>query len=169
MSKPHPAKLQFFFAYDKATGVVTRRVARGACKVGDVAGHCDRDKMRLRIDGQDIPLTQVIWAIVTGEWPPQEVDHADRDWRNNRWDNLRLATRVQNMANVLQPIRPCGLPKGIDLNPRGRFIARAARKHIGTFDSLREARIVQGLELLESHGHFACFDDRFLVPHAVSP
>src|SRR6266704_1013609 len=42
---------------------------------------------------------KLAWFYVTGEWPAMEVDHRDTDSINDRWDNLREATRQQNNAN----------------------------------------------------------------------
>jgi hypothetical protein len=43
---------------------------------------------------------RVIWAIVTGEWPKDEIDHRNRNRSDNRWKNLREATRSENMQNA---------------------------------------------------------------------
>ena len=42
---------------------------------------------------------RVIWCMVHGYWPKDDIDHKDGDPRNNRPDNLREATRSQNLAN----------------------------------------------------------------------
>jgi hypothetical protein len=36
---------------------------------------------------------------MTGDWPPEYVDHKDGNPNNNAWDNLRLATAQQNAQN----------------------------------------------------------------------
>lgn len=42
---------------------------------------------------------RIIWKLVTGN-DPVEIDHRDRDPLNNRWSNLRDATRSRNNANI---------------------------------------------------------------------
>lgn len=42
---------------------------------------------------------RVIWALVTGEWPTDEIDHIDGDRTNNRFANLRSVPREINMRN----------------------------------------------------------------------
>jgi len=36
---------------------------------------------------------------MTGEWPATTIDHKDRVRSNNRWSNLRLATKQQQQEN----------------------------------------------------------------------
>lgn len=42
---------------------------------------------------------RIIWKLKTGEEPPLIVDHEDRNPQNNRWSNLRAATKAQNNIN----------------------------------------------------------------------
>ena len=43
---------------------------------------------------------RVIWAHHYGEWPSMELDHINRDKIDNRIENLRLASRAENMQNA---------------------------------------------------------------------
>lgn len=43
---------------------------------------------------------RVIWAMVTGEWPEKEIDHINHNRADNRWTNLREATREDNAKNL---------------------------------------------------------------------
>lgn len=46
---------------------------------------------------------RVIWAMMMGEWPQEEIDHINQDRSDNRWRNLRAATRSQNACNITMP------------------------------------------------------------------
>jgi hypothetical protein len=45
---------------------------------------------------------RLAWYLMTGDWLPskQDIDHINGDRADNRWCNLRLATRSQNMMNI---------------------------------------------------------------------
>ena len=40
------------------------------------------------------------WLYMTGTWPTCEIDHKDTDGLNNKWSNLRPATKMQNAGNT---------------------------------------------------------------------
>ena len=48
---------------------------------------------------------RVVWAIATGVWPIGEIDHEDGCRSNNRFENLRSATRRENMQNLTKQAR----------------------------------------------------------------
>ncbi len=47
-----------------------------------------------------LPLHLVVFAMANGFWPELEIDHKDRNRRNNLPSKRRKATRPQNMANA---------------------------------------------------------------------
>lgn len=42
---------------------------------------------------------RVAYAMMTGEWPKDDIDHIDGVRDNNRWSNLRAATKSENCRN----------------------------------------------------------------------
>lgn len=44
-------------------------------------------------------IHRIVWMMIYGEHPDREIDHINGDGRDNRVENLRLATHSQNMGN----------------------------------------------------------------------
>lgn len=105
-------------------------------------------------------LHRIIAIRMFGEIPEgYEVDHVDGNGLNCQRDNLRLATREQNMAN--KPVyknNPLGV-KGVSWKKRDRkFVARIQvnkkRVEIGYFDTLEEATEAYQKAAKEKQGAF---------------
>jgi hypothetical protein len=62
--------------------------------IGDKKGY-----YRVCVNRRDYKSSRLIWKMMTGEDPPHEIDHKDRDCTNNRWSNLRAATSHQQSYN----------------------------------------------------------------------
>lgn len=49
---------------------------------------------------RNVQAHRVAHALMTGGWPECEIDHHDGNPSNNRWDNLRPATRGEQCQNT---------------------------------------------------------------------
>lgn len=102
---------------------------------------------------------RIIWKLVTAEEPP-EIDHKDLNGMNNRWDNLRPATRRQNMWNKkVRSDSDIGL-KGVRLDKRsGRFGATICvdgkQKWLGTFATKEDAHAAYCAQSSVNFGEFS--------------
>ena len=56
----------------------------------------------------------------TGWWPPAHIDHVNLDKADNRWSNLRAATRSLNGANRFRQANNSSGFKGVHRRRRGK-------------------------------------------------
>lgn len=97
-------RLKQLLKYSPDTGLFYWRVDRGGKRAGAIAGVVrPSGYVAIGIDDKLWRAHQLVWLYMTGEWPPSFIDHRDLDRANNRWSNLRLATKSQNMANMGTP------------------------------------------------------------------
>lgn len=116
-------RLRELLDYCPETGVFTRKVRAANVPAGAVAG-CLRPSgyLVISIDDKLRRAHQLAWLYMTGEWPPRFLDHRDLNKSNNRWVNLRLATKSQNQANI-------GLTKSNASGLKGVSRYRAGEKY----------------------------------------
>lgn len=80
--------------------------------------------------GKTAYVHRVVWEAHNGPIPPgMQVDHISGDTRDNRIENLRLATNAQNNCNVGLNSRNTTGHKGISIRSNGKF--RVQVKHGG--------------------------------------
>lgn len=89
-----------------------------------------------------------------------EIDHKDTNPYNNRWDNLRLATRAQNAANLKKhrTRKHMHLPKGVSTKRkkfRSQIGFRGKPINLGSFDTPEEAHAAYTAKAKELYGEFA--------------
>ena len=158
---PSVDELKRLFNYDPVTGQFTWRVK--PCRhilIGSVAGTKTRlGYYDVRIERVPYMVHRLIWKIVTGQKPPDFIDHADRDGTNNAWSNLREATCSQNGFNRKLQKNKSGA-KGVRWNTSSRkweaIIQANYKKHyVGVFDTIAQAATAADHARLNLHGEFA--------------
>ena len=102
---------------------------------------------------------RIIWCWVTGYDPSMDLDHDNHNKADNRWINLRLATRRHNNANrVVQSNNRLGI-KGVRVSGK-KFVSviTYSKKtcYLGTFDTLEEAHDAYCQAAEKLYGEFAC-------------
>ena len=160
MSKHHtrqddgitPDNLRQLLSYDPANGILTWQARPNCGKAwntkyaGKAAGTRMPRNVIVRVNRRGYPAHVLIWALMTGAWPSQSVDHKDRDPWNNRWLNLREASPAQQCQNRR---RTTSLPKGVRTTGHGRYIAV-----LGSFASPDEAHAAWLLAARAVYGEF---------------
>lgn len=141
MSKLTQARLKELLDYDPLSGLFTRRVrTSNSIKIGDIAG-CDDGKgyIRINVDGKLYKAHRLAFLWMMGHWPENDVDHRNEVKSDNRWDNIRTATRQQNNANKGKQSNNTSGYKGVTWNKAtGKWQAAVTfnrkRYHLGFYD-----------------------------------
>lgn len=93
-------RLHELIYYDPLTGLMYWRKNRRGVAAGLAGTTSDkRGYVTVLIDRRRHYIHRLAFLYMLGRWPAEQVDHIDRDKRNNRWSNLREATCTQNHAN----------------------------------------------------------------------
>jgi hypothetical protein len=155
-------RLKELLHYDPVTGVFTRLVPRPGPNghVGAEAG-CDNGQGYIRIYVDSVPYKarRLAWFYMTGEWV-DEVDHRNTVRSDNRWGNLREATRGQNRTNCSAYKNNTSGLKGVSFyRPNGKWKAQiqaSGRKtFLGYHDTPEEAHSAYIAMANKLHGEFA--------------
>ena len=53
-----------------------------------------------RLFGNQLYAHRVVWFLISGSWPENQIDHLDGDRKNNKKDNLRSVSQSINSKNI---------------------------------------------------------------------
>jgi len=155
-------RLRELLFYDRETGVFTRRIrTSNRINVGDEAGGlCSNGYRQIVVEGHHYYAHRLAWLYVTGEWPPVEIDHINGIRDNNRWANLRAATRSQNAANTGRRKDNKSGFKGVHWNSHARRWQAMIRinqktRFLGSFDTPEDASAAYAAASVKLNGSFA--------------
>ncbi len=99
------------------------------------------------VSGKKVMLLshRVAWLLHTGSWPTLQIDHINGDRQDNRIENLRQVTQIENHRNKQLNIRNTSGHLGVDYRkdcPNRPWFAniRVDRKiHLGSYATKEEA------------------------------
>ncbi|ABX36723.1 Pathogenesis-related transcriptional factor and ERF protein [Delftia acidovorans SPH-1] len=103
---------------------------------------------------------RVIWAMETGKWPDVDIDHKSGDRLDNRWSNLRQATKLQNARNKAKTKGTTFGLKGVaavagSLRFQARISVLGKLLYLGIFDTAEAAHAAYCEAAKKYHGEFA--------------
>lgn len=126
----------------------------------EIGGKTFQGYLTASIKGNRFLLHRLAFLYMLGNLPSGQVDHVNGDRTDNRWANLRLVTRQQNMFN-----KRANLNRNLDMKNvywmphlkryRVKMKINKITKHFGYFDNLEQA-IERAKEVQkEYHGEYA--------------
>lgn len=148
MSDLTQQKLKGLLSYNPASGEFTwlKSISK-RIRVGDLAGYSNSNSdsyVFIRIAGTLYRAHRLAWLYEYGKWPDEDIDHIDRNKRNNAIANLREVTDSQNLFNAsIRSDNSSGV-KGVSFSRRDcawRAYINVNGKHrsLGNFKTKAEA------------------------------
>lgn len=151
MTELTQARLKELLAYNPETGEFARHGKR--CGGPDVGGY-----ILISVDGARHKAHRLAFLFMLGRWPEGDVDHANRNTSDNRWSNLREATRAQNCANAGARSNSKSGVRGVCLTTRGwkaQIKVSGKNNHLGYFGSAEAASAAYKAAAQRAFGQFA--------------
>ena len=113
---------------------------------------------RGKIYGVELLAHRAAWAVMNGAWPDGEIDHIDGNRLNNRADNLRDVSRVQNGQNLRRSSRNTSGRSGVSFNKlQGKWVAyiqvNGVFKYLGTHKTKDEAIVARRAAEIDAGFH----------------
>ena len=146
--------------YEPETGKLIWLVDRpNGVKAGDEAGSVRKDGYRyVCVEDQRYFAQVVCWRLKTDQWPEHMVDHRNGIRDDNRWVNLRPASRSQNGYNAKRRSDNTTGVKGV-YPYNGKFRAKinvsGRPMYLGTFETIEAAAEARDAAERQHHGEFA--------------
>jgi len=154
-------ELRGWLHYDQETGHFTWIKRNGGVAAGSRAGSTRGEGYeQIILRGNAYQSHRLAWFYIHGEWPQAQVDHRNGVRSDNRWSNLRLATRTQNQWNTGTRSDNSSGFKGVT-RPKGRTKWHAyinengRRKFLGSYLTAEEANQAAIAARQAAHGEFA--------------
>jgi hypothetical protein len=115
--------------------------------------------IRVGFDGVVYMAHRVIWAIVTGADPGQaDVDHINHDKLDNRIENLRIASRAENIRNQsgARANNKLGVRNVVRHGPSFRATVKCngVSHRLGVYPTIEEAAAAAEAKRIELFGQF---------------
>jgi len=138
--------LQEMLHYDPETGVFTWKVSTSnRVRVGSIAGTLNtQGYITIQINNKAYYAHRLAWYFSHGEWPTDQIDHANGVRSDNALANLRACSGAENSQNLgTRKTRTKGLLGTTWLPDRGLWLsqisARGRKLYLGLFPTPEEA------------------------------
>ena len=103
---------------------------------------------------------RIVWLIYYGEWPKNQIDHINQDPTDNRIENLRDVTHVENNRNrTLQNNSTTGYigvsycTSRLTTKYRADISINNVNKYLGFYDTAEEAAAVRAVASINYNFH----------------
>lgn len=139
-------RLKEILDYNPLTGIFIWKISTSnRIKVGQIAGSLRQNGYYyIGINGKSYKSCRLAWVYVKGYWPKLQIDHCDKIKTNDKIDNLREASSLNQGANQYKRPNNISGYKGVTWHKNSKkWKAQIKRnrinKHLGLFVTKEEA------------------------------
>lgn len=151
-------RLRELLDYDRFTGIWTWRDKRWKMPAGSIAGSVGAGGyIQIRVDRKLYMAHVLAWFYSFEKWPKNQIDHVNRVRSDNRLNNLRQSTQLQNMGNRPPSKNNTSGFKGVYRSGK-KWKAECAHVKLGTYDTPELAAEAYRLAAKIRYGDHARFD-----------
>ncbi len=152
------AEARNLWDYDPETGDLMWNVTTGHQTKGSMAGtETTRSYIAVQYKRIIYRKSRLVWLIVTGSWPEEEIDHINGNRADDRFSNLRECSRSQNQCNrSMHKTNKLGI-KGVHKfgnNYRAQIKHLGVRFDLGMFNTIQAAKDAYDEAAARLHGEF---------------
>jgi len=151
------------FDSDRAHNILNGKLA--GTEAGTTVNHRGKDYKSLGLDGKRHQAHRIIYLLMTGSWPTEDIDHIDGNGLNNSWCNLREVSHQENQKNMKLPAHNTSGTIGVYWNKRSmRWLASIGisgkQKYIGVFSDYDQAVVARKQAEIDNGFHINHGQDR---------
>lgn len=151
-------RLKEILHYNPETGEFTWLVHMNpAAQIGQVAGSFNEvvGYIHIHIDRKQYKAHRLAWFYQTGCWPENEVDHDNRIKTDNRWLNLREATKSEQQGNRTPNKNNTSGHRGVYwVSKLQKWKVIVSKNYLGHFAVFEEACVVSDTFARQKWGKF---------------
>lgn len=153
--------LKSHIKYEPDTGKFYYLIDKPKAVKGSEAGKStNHGYKRIMINNKRYFAHKLAWLYIYGYFPIERIDHINGDTKDNRIENLRLATHSQNMQNSKIPVTNKSGYKGVSWYKNyNKWIAQISvnnkKINLGYFENVVDAANAYVQAAKKYHGEFA--------------
>jgi len=152
-------RLKEVLTYNPESGDFFWRESKGCAAAGKKIVSVDSSGyFKLKVDGNYYLLHRLAWLYTYGVYPLSCIDHINRNRRDNRISNLRLATNAENCRNAgMRSDNTSGVTGvgRIGSKWRVRIMVDGVTLYLGSYNDIELAELVAVEAKNKFHGSFS--------------
>ena len=156
-------ELKKLLDYNPETGIFTNKVTRNSRAVKDRELNPSNEGRYgvVQINKQKYLLHRLAWFYTYGTWPKDQIDHINRNTRDNSIVNLRECTQQQNTYNTIGKNKTSKY-KGVHRHGnkwRAKITVQGKQIILGSFEKEIDAANAYNKQAELIHGEFAVLNN----------